>query len=321
MRRTFLITLVFSMLLVFSACRKESGHTLSPGIQRQVALLPADADVLGFLDIQAVQNSPFFDFITDSLQAELNEDEDFKTLTDELGLDPQKDIQRMYLAARFKNEDNLNILLVIEGNFQPDKILAKIEKEADSDSFKKTAYDKYKIYLFPEDKAFAFTDNRHIIAGTVQWVKLYLKNVSGSAPALNPEIKKRLKKLPYINQAWLLAEIGQWTKKIKQDDTHPRLKGLSSLKQFDFAMELNGELRFFSQGIFDDEEKCQLFHDALKGLIAAGKLAVSDDRSVVDILNKITIRNRGKDLDINFEISRDDLQKLLNRKKSWATKI
>jgi len=321
MRRLFVFVFFFGALLVLPACQKESAHRFSPQVQKQVALLPTDADVIGFLDIQAMQKSGFFDFITDSLKAELNEDEDFKALMDELGLEPKKDIQRMYFAAHYKGEDNLQVLLITEGNFQPQKILAKIEKETTNQDVKKTTYDKYELYLFPKDKAFAFTDNQRMITGSVQWVKLYLDKLSDRQPALTSDLKKRIEKLPYTNQAWLLTRIGQWTKKIENESEHPRLEGLSSLQQLDFAMDLNEQLRFYSQATFDNREMCQLFTDAVKGLIAAGKLAVSENRSVVDVLNKIDIQNDGLNLEVRFEISHDDFQKLLDSKKNLAIKI
>ncbi len=321
MRHTFMIVFLLSMLLAFMACRKEKTSNLSPQVQQQVAFLPSDADVLGFIDIQAMQKSRFFDFITDSLEAELHRDKDFRALMDELGLDPQKDIQRMYFAARYEGKDKFKALLVTEGDFQPRKILAKIEEETDYEKVEKTTYADYELYLLPKDKAFAFTDNRHLIAGSEQYVKNYLTRLSDSPPAITPRLKKRLEKLPYLSQAWLLAKIDQWTKKIEQNNGHPKLKGLSSLQQLDFSLELNEQLRFFIRGIFDDKEKCQLFQEALKGFVAAGKLAVSDDRSIVDVLNKIDIQNNGLNLEVRFKINRDDFQKLLDRKKTLATKI
>ena len=64
---------------------------------------------------------------------------------------------------------------------------------------------------------------------------------------------------------------------------------LRSVEHVDFSMDLTREIRMAGQGTFVDPEKAELFHDALKGMVAAAKLSASNDRELVDILNKLEV--------------------------------
>ncbi len=321
MPRTIIYVIIPVFLLTFWACRQDETTELNPAVQQQIALLPADADVLGFADIQSMQKSRFFDFITDSLDRELDNDEDYKALMQELGLDLKKDLYRFYFAANMQEEDSLNVLLVLDGNFQQDKILAKIEEKSRPNEITKTDFGPYTLYSFQKNKAFAFINNKSLVAGSENWVRVYLKKRSGAQPDLSLQIQEQLKTLPFKDQSWLLARVGQWTKKMEQKSDHPRLKGLSSLQNIALSIKADDHLRFFGLGRFDDEEKCELFYDAFKGLLAAAKLTLSEDRTVVDILNSIRVNNDGKQIRMQFDFNREDLQKLLESKHTLATKI
>ena len=84
------------------------------------------------------------------------------------------------------------------------------------------------------------------------------------------------------------------------------------------SIKFDEKLTFHGMSQFSDKEKAQLFHDALKGFIATAKLSMSKDRKAVDVLNKIQTDIKGKEIIIEFEMSKEDIDRLKKGNKQLA---
>jgi len=76
-------------------------------------------------------------------------------------------------------------------------------------------------------------------------------------------------------------------------------------------MEATDKLLFDGKGEFSDAQNAELFHDAIKGMIATVKISVSGDREAVDVFNKIKIDQDRNWVTGKFEMSKEDIEKLL----------
>jgi hypothetical protein len=94
---------------------------------------------------------------------------------------------------------------------------------------------------------------------------------------------------------------------------------LESVEQVNISFRLTEQFRLDSYGNFADDEKAGLFYDALKGFVAAAKLSVSDDRSAVDILNKIKIEQDGRSVRMHFEMSQEEIRKMVDKEYKIAS--
>jgi hypothetical protein len=135
---------------------------------------------------------------------------------------------------------------------------------------------------------------------------------------------ERINSLKYKNDAWFTLNtepmIGEMLDKMNKSSEGERLAGLKSVKNLNFSMKVNDELIFSGVGNFSDNEKAKLFHDALKGFVATAKLSLSEDRDAVDVLNKIDIDTRGDQVLVNFKMSKDDVEKLMEKRSRIAYK-
>ena len=79
-------------------------------------------------------------------------------------------------------------------------------------------------------------------------------------------------------------------------------------------MKVGQDLQFAGEGEFADAENAELFHDAVKGALAAAKLSMSGDREAVDVLNKIEIKIKGSRVVVNSQINKADVDKLVAKR-------
>ncbi len=102
----------------------------------------------------------------------------------------------------------------------------------------------------------------------------------------------------------VMDEVNHW-------DEGRKLQALKSVEDLYFSMEATDEIRFEGKGKFSDAQNAELFHDAIKGMIATVKISVSGDRDAVDVFNKINIDHDGDWVTGNFKMSKEDIEKLM----------
>ena len=123
----------------------------------------------------------------------------------------------------------------------------------------------------------------------------------------------QIKELKFKSYAWMVMEAKPFLDQIRRHDIADRLQGVYNIDNASFTMNLSDNFRFNGQCECSDEEKAELLRDAIKGAIAAAKLSVSEDRDAIDILNKIEISVEGKQVSANSDMSRKEIEKLIDR--------
>ncbi len=115
--------LAIGLLLLLGACVQERVEPLTPDMQQQLALLPQEADLIGYINLQQIRESAVSKLFLDSAGMKMfhsDEFEEFKTAT---GFDFQKDTKSIYFAAGLdSNHKGMNGIFVATGNFDPEKI-------------------------------------------------------------------------------------------------------------------------------------------------------------------------------------------------------
>ena len=131
----------------------------------------------------------------------------------------------------------------------------------------------------------------------------------------NQELVNRIRRLEYKTDAWLTLDfrpiMDTITAEVGDDSWISQFEGLRSIQNLDFSMKVGQDLRFAGEGQFSDAENAELFHDAVKGALAAAKLSVSGDREAVDVLNKIKIKAKDNRVVVDFQINKADVEKLI----------
>jgi len=80
-------------------------------------------------------------------------------------------------------------------------------------------------------------------------------------------------------------------------------------------------LSFYGQGECIDAETADLLRDAVKGLLASVKLAVSDERDVVDTINKVNVKSKKEKVIVYFKMNTEEIKKLIEKRKAYSRSI
>jgi hypothetical protein len=98
-------------------------------------LLPADADTVIYVNFkQIVEADVIKKYALDQIKQALN-GQDAKNLLEEMGLDPMKDIEKVWAGTSGSGEDT-KALVIIHGKFDPDKLFKAAESVTKKDAEK-----------------------------------------------------------------------------------------------------------------------------------------------------------------------------------------
>jgi hypothetical protein len=294
--------------------RKES---LPKSMAEELTLLPESAAGVGHINIQNLRESPFYQMMQDNLFKTPLHSREYQEFIEATGLDLGKDIKEIYFSVSPKKEDEkAEFLIVIKGSFDPAKIMNFISGKEEYSELVQENYQGQPFYrLDKEQLAFTFLETSRLIIGKDEMVRTWLyENSVGKKVTLSAELEKRIRALKYKSGAWftldakLLAET--LSEKLDRQAEGQTLPPLDALQDFNFSMKADKKLWFSGIGNFSDNDKAKLFQDALKGLIAAAKLSISEDRQAVDVLNKIGIRVKGRSILLDFKLDKEDIDRL-----------
>jgi len=205
---------------------------------------------------------------------------------------------------------------VIKGDFDPAKIMNYISGKEEYSEIIQENYQGQPFYrLDKEQLAFTFLETSRLIIGKDEMVRTWLyENSAGKKTSLPAELEKQVRALKYKSGAWFTLDAKMFSEAFSEElDRHTDGRGLPALEallDFNFSMKADKKLWFSGIGNFSNNDQAKLFQDALKGLLAAAKLSVSEDREAVDVLNKIEIRVKGKSVLLDFKLDKEDIERL-----------
>ncbi|MBD3223982.1 MAG: hypothetical protein GF313_04595 [Caldithrix sp.] len=325
MQRYRLFTTIFMMVLFFlMACEKSQIETLNEAVSNELALLPQDAEIYGFANIENMRESQFYDMFIDSSETfDFPADTDLEEFANETGVDLRKDIQSIYFAGYAQDKkERMRVLIISKGVFDKQKILNFIQSKEDFDKMQEQAYQSQQLFISKNGKhGFSIVDNNTAVIGYVPLMKKYMDILVKGNGQLSDVMRNRLGKIRFKNDFWITADAGNLMKKAQNPISGKQLRGLTSVEQLYFSMRINDKIEMATLGIFSDEEKAVLFKDAVKGGIATLKLALSEDRDLIDIINHIKIDVHDNEVQALFKISKEEVKKIITNQKQIAGKI
>ncbi|MBN2089525.1 hypothetical protein JW964_07920 [candidate division KSB1 bacterium] len=324
MKSKFVFSLIIIMgsFLLFSSCDKALRETMPGTTAQQIALMPA-TDVLGYVNFQQIKKSDFFEMFRDSLHKDLVHNDEYLDFVDSSGFDFEKDISELFFAGKFdSSRHDMEGLAVVYGNFNPEKIMTFIAKESRHKELVATEYQNFKIYTGKdEDKAICFVDSTIFLGGDEVLVKAWLDNSIQKKTQLASELQARLEQVKFKTDCWLVTQAADILNKLHLDEPLKEAHGLSSLKNFNLSMKLTDQINFNGEMECADAENAGLFKDAIKGFIATAKLSTSEDRETVDIINKIDVDHHQNHISVNFQFTKEDLEKLRKAKHPFGKHV
>jgi len=314
------IGLLFAIF--FWHCAREKPEPMPTGMVEELALLPESPTGLGYFSLEAFRQSPVYTIIRDSLKQAGCEDRDYQEFVEMTGLDVIRDVNEIYfmvIADTIKEKPAF--LITVNGTFDSEKIVNFILKKDEDRELVKEEFQGITLFTLKEERfAFCFPSSDRLVWGDIQLIKSYLEKLNSSPhPGQpGPVVEEMIKPLQYKSGGWLVVNVPPIFKAVTEKMGHhreaPKLNGFKSLQQINLSAKIEQNLRFSGVSRFDDAQKAKLFFDAIKGFISSLKLAASDDRQTVDVLSKIKVRQRNQEVQVHFQLTIDDIKRLMKKK-------
>ena len=304
-----------ALMLIAMACSKPSTTALPSEVDSHLAWIPQAVNGVAYFDVQSVRESELGNALEKDFSdriAEMRADRDFKEMLERTGFDIEKDLRSVLVGFRGGEHDNMSTFaLVATGNFDEQKIVNTINAVRDSiekhhsehekPEMSAEVYNGKTIYAIKErgEKAFYFADAKTFVAGNKDWVQAIIDGkAADQSVKRNETITALMNKARFKEQCWLVANTSEVMGKMAEELGENRdFKGTRAVKAVQgVALSANvGQIaELYGEASCDSEENSKLLVDAANGALATAKLAVSDDRDAVDMLNRIDIEKQGK---------------------------
>ncbi len=332
MKKAFYFVILLLVSTLLWQCVQEKKEALTADMRQELVLLSnlehQEKPFAGFayMNFSKIRQSPFYEMIVDSLRTRMHKNKDFEEFAEASGFDLREDVDQVYVAfdtPQKRHEENM--LIVAIGNYNVDKIEHYIAEEDREHKLVKEKYNEFTIYRIEDkDNVFCMANQNYAVGGKVNLVKSWLNNFKAGSESVSiePELLARIEQIQYKSGAWVVmnagAMVSQFMDRYSEDSRANRFSALRSIKNVHLSMNVDEKFRVSGIGQFTDEEKAGLFRDAIKGALATLKLSMSDDREAVDVVNKVNITKKDSDVRVQFEMTKTDVEKLIQRQRKFA---
>jgi hypothetical protein len=296
-----------SALALPAAARSGSDDALS--------LVPADAASVGVIHVADLRSSPLAARLFSDTD-KLTVDGDAQHFLDEARLNPKEDVDTVVAAGSPKGAGGSDGwgLVLFEGRFDPASLSAAIA--ARGAVRKSTPAGDY--FLLPdkgqnasrhEQGAIAFVSPRLVIAGNESSVVAALaqRSAGGTAFRSGAGLGRHLSRIDSGASAWALVDVSRLPQKdatVRHAQAHGNgadaaatlVTSMKSVSLLALQATAKGDaLKLNATGLVSDGETAGLMEDALRGVLAAWRLAAQEKSpDTVSVLRKFTV-SRDKD--------------------------
>ena len=315
------MTIVILVAIALFSCERIK-EQFSSGMLEQIALLPQDANVIGYVNVAKIHSSPFAALLPDSGKFRLDDDMEFEEFVEATGLDPRKDIIEIYGAVKAddKNHEGSGIV-VATGQFDKEKIMAYLSAKDSLSRISREQVDGIDIVHLMDNFCLCFADEHTIAGGTAEIIREWLqrKLAGPQQTAVDNERKVRLDGIKYKSTGWLYVDLDNGLDFIKENSKEWR-NAAEGVLNLTLSVNVDKNFILYSECECSDAEKAGLLQDAMKGGIATLKLAQSDDRDVIDTLNKVQVKTHDKLVVSRFSMTKEDVERMIEAHKKFNKK-
>ncbi len=265
-----------------------------------LALVPPDSVTAGMLRVADLRTSPlaarlFADFDRATV------DGDAAKFLAEARLHPIDDVDLVVFAAGTGGKGKA--LVAFEGRFEPQRLAAAAAtRGAEARTASGATYFLLKDKEHPGhhgDGAVAFVSNRLLVAGSEDAVvkALAVRAAGGTGFSRGAGLGAQLDKVDGNASGWLLVDRtklpeakGSITISGEDDAAGNVIGAMNLVSTFAFQMTVKGDaLRLSGSGYSDDAETRELLEDALRGILAAARIASQEKPEVVSAIRKFKV--------------------------------
>ena len=306
-----------------------------------LALVPADATSVGVIHVADLRTSPLAARVFSDTD-KLTVDGDAAHFLAEARLNPKEDVDTVVAAGSPKGAGGSAGwgLVLFEGRFDAGALGAAIaSRGAERKSTPAGDYfllpDKGQHAARHEQGAIAFASNHLVIAGNEASVVAALaqRSVGGTAFRSGAGLGRHLGRIDFSASAWALVDVTRLpAKDAAVRHAHAQAEGngmdaaatlVSSMKNVSLlalqATAKGDALKLSATGLASDEETAGLMEDALRGVLAAWRLAAQEKSpDTVAVLRKFTVSRDKSTVSISGTLPGATVRALAEKKHAHA---
>jgi hypothetical protein len=331
MKRRMAFVFLLALTILAGACSKTKTTALPAAVDQHLAWIPQAVNGVAYFDVQSLRQSELGQALQKDWSDEImrwRKDREFREWLERAGFDFEKDLHSVLAGFRGGRHDSAGTFaVVITGNFDEQKIANTIaamrdslrerhEEHKMSDLVTET-YGGKTLYVIKErgEKAFYLADANTLVAGNKDWVQAVIDGkTAGESVKQNEALTALMNKLSYADQCWLVANTAESMETLSEEfGAGGEFKGtraVKSLQSIALSAHVAKNADLSGEAWCDNEENSKLLTEAVKGALATAKLAVSDDREAVDMLNRIDVERAGKSVKFSAELDKAFFDKM-----------
>jgi len=323
--------LLLTLTLFAAGCSRSTSTSMSVTVEQHLAWIPQEVNSVAYFDVQSLRQSELGKSLEKDFDNKISrwrDDEDYKEFLDKTGFDVDKDLHNVLMGFDANDRDTSQRFAVIAtGNFDEQKIIEAIKTAHDSMEFHhdkselaSETYNGKTIYVIKEDgeKACYFADAHTMVAGSKDWIQAIIDGKSADKSAQkNAAITGLLGKLRYKDQCWFVANTATMMEKVAaelgESGDFQGTRAVKAVQNIVFSAKVGSKADLYGEALCDSDDNSQLLTEAMKGALATAKLAVSDDREAVDMLNRVDVDQAGKAVKMSASLDKAFFDKMRER--------
>ncbi len=278
------------LLVLASGC--ENALT-APGIGGSVqttealAILPADADVIGMMDLAAARQSDALSAVTGGAGLEMLSPDgsaEFDAFVRQTGFDPGRDLDRVYLAAPAMGSENGRAAFVGYGRFSRERVERFVATQTEHPM---TTADVGGVTLYTTTSGegrtagVAFPNDQMVVAGDEATVRQMLARIGTTGTTASPEVQDLLDRVAFPDGAWFVA---------RHLDAGGQSPAGSAMR---LAQGVAVSMDFGRDGVpvraFLRTPQPADLADLLRGSVSAARVGASDEPAMMRALDDVTV--------------------------------
>jgi len=295
-------------------------------------LLPADADTVYYVNVkQLVESDVVKKYALEQIKQALA-GQDAKKLLEELGLDPLKDIDKVWAGSSGKDQSDMKGLVIVHGKFDPDKLFkaAEAATKKDGDKFSMIKDGATTMFKYQPDQGNpvygTVVDDTTVVAGTdKKIVATALKQAEDKKKApISAELTALTKKMDEKASVFVVSNVKGKFDTVKFPaqlpiDLSGLEKALPKTETLSLVIKVTGDINLeVIFGMKDDDAAADMGDglakaiDGIKGLIPILAAAEPKAKPLVDVIKTVKTDVKKKDVTITGKVTGDNLGKMIN---------
>lgn len=291
-------------------------------------LLQSDADTVTYINVkQLVDSDVIKKYALEQLKQALA-GQDAKKILDEMGLDPLKDIEKLWIGSSGKGPDDMKALIVVHGKFDPDKLFkaAEAATKKDGDKFSMIKDGNTTMFKFQPDQGNpvygTVVDDTTVIAGTDK--KLVATALTQKKTELGADLNAMVKKMDEKATMFAVSVVKGKFDNVRLPaqlpiDLSGFEKALPKTDTLSIVIKVTGDIKLeVTFGMKDDDAATDMgdamakLIDGVKGLVPLLAAAEPKAKPLVDVVKTVKSDVKKKDVTITGTVTGDNIGKMIN---------